>query len=440
MKKLLLLSALVLFGSSGVMAQSSPTPPSGMSEIQAYSIFYENYKNESYEGALQFGRWIWKGMPETIKGYSKFDLRTNLDRFVNIYGALSKKAQDPALAEAYADTALMIFDKIEQKYGDSLNKFEFAIDKGRFYQSHSNAIANAPEKAAEQYMKAFELQPEKFTKMADGYYVQALVQSLMSEDKKDKALAIIDKAEPYASSKLKDYFSSARNKLFDSPEERIAFLESELKKDPKNVKVLNQLQNIYEQQDMTQKLNEVSKKLYEINPNYENALALGESAMSDARYDEAIQYFKEALDKAKKAEQKAAIALNISRAYSNQDQLQSARRYARMAARNDSDWGKPYIQIADIYAQAVSECTENRKMEVEDRVVYWLVLDYLNKAQRVDSSVSNEVDRKKQAYAPVTPSTEQIFFKNWKDGQQLTVDSSLASCYGWINETTTVRR
>ena len=70
MKKLLLLSAFILFSSSWTMAQSSHEPPSGMSEIQAYSIFYENYKSESYESSLQFGRWIWKGMPETIKGYS----------------------------------------------------------------------------------------------------------------------------------------------------------------------------------------------------------------------------------------------------------------------------------------------------------------------------------------------------------------------------------
>ena len=121
-------------------------------------------------------------------------------------------------------------------------------------------------------------------------------------------------------------------------------------------------------------------------------------------------------------------------------QLQSARKYARVAADNDSDSGRPYIYIADAYAQAVSQCTNNRKMEVEDRVVYWLVLDYLAKAKRVDSSVSNEADRKIQAYAPVTPSKEQQFFKNWSEGQTLKVDGSLNSCYSWIGETTTVRR
>lgn len=440
MKKLLLLSAFILFSSSWATAQSSHEPPSGMSEIQAYSIFYENFKNESYEGALQFGRWIWKGMPETIEGYSKFDLKMNLRRLIKVYSSLSENAADPSLAEAYADTALAIYDKVSEKYGDDLNTYDWALLKGRFYESHSDYIDDAPSKAAVEYKKAFDEKPEEFTEMGDGYYVQSMLRNMISKGQKDEALAIIDEAEPYAPEKLKDYFSSARNKLFDSPEERIAFLEGELEDDPENEELLNQLQDIYERQGMTFKLNEINKKLYEINPNYENSLALGESAQSDANYNEAIRYFKEALDKAEKADQKAAIALNIANTYLNTERLQSARQYARTAINHDSNWGKPYITIADAYAQAVNQCTDNRKMEVEDRVVYWLVLDYLSRAQSVDSSVSSEVRNKRNAYAPVTPTTEQQFFKNWEDGQQLSVNSSLNSCYGWISETTTVRR
>ncbi len=440
MKKLILISAFIFFSSSWTMAQSSPSPPSGMSEIQAYSIFYENYKNDSYESALQFGRWIWKAMPETIEGYSKFDLKNNLKRLIKVYGTLATEAQDPSLGQAYTDTALTIFQKISEKYGSNLDTYNWSLRKGRFYQSHSDYVENAPAKAIAEYKKAFELKPEQFTKSGDGYYIQSLLQSLVNDGQKDEALAIIKKTESYAPDKVKGYYDQVRNQLFDSPEERITYLEGKLKDNPKNTELLTQLRDLYERQGNNQKINELSKKLYELDPSYENSLALGESAQSDANYDEAIKYFKEALDKAENADQKAAIALNISDAYLNKGQLQSARQFARTAANNDGSSGKPYIQIADVYAQAVSECTNNRKMEVEDRVVYWLVLDYLSRAKRTDSSVSNEVDRKVQAYAPVTPSTEQQFFKNWKEGQTLEVNGSLNSCYSWINESTTVRR
>ncbi|GAA5522574.1 hypothetical protein LQ318_12540 [Aliifodinibius salicampi] len=439
MKKLLLLSALLLAGSSWTMAQSSQEPPSGMSEIQAYSIYYENYKSESYGSAIDFGRWIWKGMPETIEGYSKFDLERNLQRLITAYGGLAGQAEDPAVAEAYTDTALTIFDKVYKHFGEDLDQFEWAVRKGRFYQRHSDYIDGSTEKAAAEYQKAFEMKPEEFTKMNDGYYVQVLLRHLVSEGEKDEALAMIEKVEPYAPDQLSEYISSARNELFDSPEERITFLEGELEDDPENEELLTQLQDLYEQAGMNDKLSEISQKLYEINPNYENSLALAEAAIGDARYNEAIKYFKEALNKADDSDKKASIALNIANAYLNSDRLQSARQFARTALEHDSEWGKPYIVIADAYAQAVNQCSEG-ELEVEDRVVYWLVLDYLNRAKSVDSSASNEANNKIQSYASYTPTTEQQFFKNWEDGQSLQVDGSLKSCYSWIGESTTVRR
>ena len=441
MKKLLVLSAFILLSSSWTMAQSSSIP-GGLSEIQAYSIFLENYKSESYKGAINYGRWIWKEMPETIKGYSKFDLKRNLERLISAYGGIAKQTADPSVREAYADTALMIYDKVFEKYsGNNLNIFTWHLNRGRFYQSHSDYLSNASQKAAQDYLKAYKENPEKFIKLGDGYYVQVMLQELVSMGKKKQALAIVKEAEPHASKQLQDYFDNIRNKLFDSPEQRIAFLEGELKDNPKDEEILSQLMNLYQEQGMQEKADSLSQKLYEVNPSYENIMALAEQAISNAEYSEAIKYLKEALDKAKTDKQKADIALQISDAYLNQEQLQQARRFARQAIDYRSDWGQPYIQIADIYARAVSQCTDGRKMERTDKVVYWLVLDYLDKAKQVDPNTANEVSRKYQSYEPVTPTAEEKFF--WQPpleaGQEFKIDASLNECYGWINETTTVR-
>ncbi|MGD8427973.1 MAG: hypothetical protein PVH63_10085, partial [Balneolaceae bacterium] len=257
----------------------------------------------------------------------------------------------------------------------------------------------------------------------------------------DQSLAIIKQADPYASAKLQSYFDKVRNQLFDSPEERITFLEGQLKDNPNDEKVLKQLGDLYQDQEMIDKARKVSQMLYKLNPSYENVMALADFAISNANYDMAIKYLKEASQKADQAKQKGDIALKISNAYLNKEELQSARKYANQAANYRPDWGEPYIKIADIYAQTVSQCTNNRKMTRQDKVVYWLVLDYLDKAKRVDPNVANEVSRKYQAYEPVTPTTEEKFF--WqpplKTGDKFKIDSSLMKCYGWINETTTVR-
>ena len=413
-----------------------------MSEIQAYSIFYENYKNESYESAIDFGRWIWKGLPETIEGYSRFDLKKNLDRLVQAYSSIAEKKQDPSVKEAYVDTALTIYNKMFENYPDATDDhYSWYISRGRMYQTHSNVVDNAAVKASEDYYQAFQMKPKEFTNFGNGYYMQAMLQEMVGQNKKDQALAAIKKAEPHASEKLRSYFNSIRNKLFDSPEERMAFLEQRMKENPENVEVLKDLQELYRNQEMPQKAREISQKLYDLNPNYENTRALAEIAISNANYNEAIKYLKEAMDKASNDQQRAEISLQISNAYLNSERLQSARRYAREAIDYDSDWGKPYIQVADVYARAVSQCTSDRKMERRDKTVYWLVLDYLDRAREVDPNVANEVSRKYKSYSSVTPTTEEKFF--WQppleEGDDFEINSSLMECYGWINETTTVR-
>jgi tetratricopeptide (TPR) repeat protein len=445
MKKLILITAFVFLGSSWSLAQSeqsSVQPPSGMSEIQAYSIFYENYKNDSFEEAIKFGRWMWQGMPETIEGYSRFDLQRNIGRLVTAYSEVAQKKQDPSLKEAYMDSALLIFDRAFEKFPDDTDaKYDWYIKRGRLMQTHSDNVENASMRAAEDYYKAFQLKPEELTKRSKGYYVQRILAEFSSGEKKDEALNVMKKAEPYASQQLLNSFSDIREQLFDSPEEQIEFLEGELESNPDDEEVLTKLREVYESQEMAAKSREVSQKLYELNPNFENVMAVAEAAKNNANYNASIKYFKEAMDKASTNKEKAEIALHISDSYLNQDQLRNARRFARQARDYNSSWGAPYIQIADIYARAVSQCTGDRKLTPEDKAVYWLVLDYLDRAEQTDPNTANEVNRKYQSYKPVTPSKSEKFF--WKppleEGQSFEIDSSLMKCYSWINETTTVR-
>src|SRR5690625_7798155 len=93
--------------------------------------------------------------------------------------------------------------------------------------------------------------------------------------------------------------------------------------------------------------------------------------------------------------------LEISELLQNDGNLQGARQYARRAIEIDRSWGQPYIRIAGIYDAAVTECTANRQLERDDRTVYWLVLDYLDRATANDSSVANTVSRQCSSYQPV---------------------------------------
>lgn len=447
MKKWTLIIALVLVGSTTAFAQNGgdkAEPPYGLSERAAYSLFYEDFRNENYKSALTNGRWILKNMPRKIEGYNGFKLPLNLSRFITIYEELANQATDPSLKKAYLDSANIVYDKVFNTFSkDSIDYYQWHINRGRLYQDNADYIENAEQKATEQYKKAFAINPEKMTTQADGYYIKVILQNLVSEGSeasKQEALGLIKKVEDNAVESLKDYFDKIRNKLFDSPQERITFLEGKLQENPEDAEVLRQLRDLYEQQDMIKKAQELNKKLYELDPSYDNATALANFAIDNGNYKEAIDYLNEAKNKTDDPKNLKAIYQSLATAHMNLGNVRQAVRNARQVIDIDPNEGSAYITIADAYAQAVRNCTSGRDLTRNDRAVYWLVIDYLNKAKRVDSSVSNDVNSRLQTFRQAAPTSDAIFMTDgWSEGATIRIDGSLDSCYSWINESTTIR-
>ncbi len=448
MKKLtLILVALLFIGTTDTFAQNGGDqvePPYGLSELEAYSLFVTDFQNESYKSALNNGRWILKNMQKSIEGYNRYDLATNLDRFITIYEELAAQSTDPSLKSAYVDSANLIYDKVFDNFSqEEIDYVQWHINHGRLYQNNADYIDSAEVKAAEQYRKAYNLNPEEMTTTADGYYIKWLLNHLVSQDteaSKQEALGIIKKVESNAVENLKSYFDKIRDKLFDSPEERMTFLEGKLEENPEDLEVLRELRNIYENQDMVQKAQELNQKLYEMNPSYQNVTSLANTAIQNGNYKEAIKYLDEAKDKTEKPDQLKSIYMSLSTAHLNLGNLQQVRSTARKALEIDSSLGQAYINIADAYAQAVRNCTSGRELKRQDRAVYWLVLDYLNQAKQADSSVTGAANSRAQTFRQAAPTSEAIFMtSDWNTGDSIRIDGSLNSCYSWINESTTIR-
>lgn len=445
MKKIVIALAFLLLSSSWVNAQAQTAgPPNNMTEIAAYSVFLSNYRNEDYQNALKFGRWILLTIPETIEGYPSFDLPTNLGRFTTIYSELAKQADDPAAKKAYVDTVLTIFTKVSKNFSkDEIDLFAWKLRQGRFYQDNADIVGeNAQEMAINVYMEAFELNPEKLTTSYKGYYLKVLLKDLADKgtnEAQQKAISIIKETEQYANDDLNEYFGDIRGKLFDKPAEQIAYLEKQLKENPENVQAMQQLRNLYDNQGNDKKVQELNKRLYKLDPSYQNIVALAKFASDNANYQQAIKYLKEAANKTDDTEKLKAIYYNIAEAQLNSGNLRSAANYAKKAINVAPDWGRPYLKVAVIYARTVRQCTEGRELTKNDRAVYWAVIDYVQKAKRVDPSVASRANTLLQNYRPVTPTKQDIFFSDtWEKGSRINV-SSLGQCYSWINESTTVR-
>lgn len=434
---------ILVAGSTFAHAQDcNPNPPDDLKPLEAYSLFSSNFRNKDYDFALKYGRWMMCSKPKTIENYPKFDLSKQYERFIKIYEALGNASADPEIKVAYYDTVLTLYEDSFTLFTDQeIDKFELRFDRGRFYQQNTDFIEGAVSKAITDYETLFETDPKRTTELGEGYYVQYLLQYMVSNGEKEKAQAIIETAKPYANETTLSFFDDRLKDLIGgSPEERLIYYQGKVEADPGSVEDLEGLADAQEDLDMRSELIVTKRKIHELKPTFASALSLADLEKGNARYSTAANLYKEALNKAVSDDDKKEINLDLADVYSSLEQLKTAKSYVQAALRIDPKFGLAYIKMATIYGQAVSQCTSSRKLEAKDKVVYWVVVDYLQKAKNVDRSVANAVNTQLGTYQAVTPSTEDKFFTlGYKDGQKVKVDGSLDSCYEWINETTTVR-
>ncbi len=150
-------------------------------------------------------------------------------------------------------------------------------------------------------------------------------------------------------------------------------------------------------------------------------LKRGDIAKSIEYFDQAIELDTVATNKAEYC-YKAAIVLNSDR------QLSKAKSYVTNAISLNGNKGAYHILLANIYAAAPSWNSE----PLLDRCKYFVVLDRLYQAKRVDESVAEEANKMIAAYSTHTPSKEDLFMLGKKEGDKVHVG-------GLINETTTIR-
>lgn len=445
MKVLATIIGILFVSTSLTYAQDdcNSNPPDGLSEIQAYSIFSGNYRNADYPFALRYGRWMLCKKPTSIEGIpaGRFSLSTQYDKLITIYTEIGKSKQDPSQREAYIDSALALYEESFELFANTAEEeYELYQRRGRYFLENYTSINDGLQKAYMDFEKMFELDPEKTTNLAKGYYIKVTVDNMVSKDRKEDVLEVIEIATPFASDDILAFFDEKLQKVFNTPEEKLGFCGDKVKENPNDLESLKCVADAQEDLNLQADLIITMRKIHSLSPTFDSALKLGDIEKGNAKYAEAATFYKEALQKAPTDNDKKEIDIDLSDVYASMGQLQTAKTHINAALKIDPNYGLGIIKLAAIYGQAVSKCSEGRKLEAKDKVVYWVIVDLLNKAKRVDASVTNTVNSQLSSYEAVTPTTEDKFFTlGYEDGQSVKVDGSLMSCYSWINETTTVR-
>ena len=442
MKVIATLVGLLLLTNSGLKAQDcTATPPYEMNELAAFSIFQDNYKNKDYPFALMYGRWLLCSKTKELEGYPRFSLASQYPKFIDIYTQIGLGEQDPSIREAYIDTALSLFEEQFTLFTDEeVDKYELHQERGRYLLENYQNIDGGLNMAYGDFKAMFDIDVEKTTLLGEGYYVRVVIDDLVRKGEKDMVISMIDQATAYAGLELSTYFDDTLESLFNTPEERLEFCGAKLEENPESIEDLKCVAEAQEDLNMTVEFLQTTLLIHELEPTFDSALTLAETEKGNSSYTSAAEYFKQALEMADNDTDKKNINLELADVYSSTGELSTSKRYVQDALAIDDAFGRAYIKLASVYGQAVSSCTESRKLEARDKVVYWVVVDYLTRAKSVDASVTNTVNSQLATYEAVTPSTEDKFFTlGYEQGQRVQVNSSLDSCYSWINESTVVR-
>lgn len=440
MRSLIITFALLIAGSTAVLAQQEP--PNGMGELEAYAVFMDAYKADDHQMAINFGEWMIEAKPKTIEGYDNFNLLRQFDRMIKVYQGAAEKESDPSTKTEYLEKSLSVFKEVYDTFSeDELDVYEWKLKEGRFYHENYSGLNVGTQEIAAKYEEAYLEDPKRFTETSNGYFADFLLGNYSSQGQRDKAFAMIDEIEDYASPDLQNKIKNVRESLFSGPEERIEFYESELADadESEKIELYSSLIDLYEETDMIEEAAEAALSLYELDSSYANTRRIATLHLDKGNYEEAIEYLNESLEKAENNSDKKEIALELAETHQQIEEFRQARRYARQAIDLDSDYGEAYIRVASIYAASISHCTGGQALEQEDRTVYWLVVDYLNKAKEVDPSLSSNANNRAQSYRSAMPTTEDKFFKGWESGDSFRINGEVRECYAWIDETTTVK-
>lgn len=157
----------------------------------------------------------------------------------------------------------------------------------------------------------------------------------------------------------------------------------------------------------------------------ENPAIHAKDLYDNGEFGAAIEKYREAIEKEADAGKKADYQLAIaSIQFRKLTQYSAARESALKAARLRSGWGQPYMLIGDMYATSARNCGNDGYSR---GLAVLAAIDKYAQARNIDSSVSDEANRRIGRISGAVPSGEDIHLRG-KAGK-----SDVVPC--WIGET-----
>lgn len=396
-----------------------------------YSLYYEDYKIESWDTSLPYLKWILKCAP----GFPSNNDR-NYRRLVEVYEGLATQQEDADMKRTYLDSALYMHDFAPSALEDAgieADLYQWTFNKGRFIQKHNADLPDLQTEVGAIYRHAYELDTPKM----QNYYINYIIVDLVSKDRKADAVDFMDLVENDFgdNAEIMTTVETWRGQLFTSPEERIGFLESQIDKNPGDADLQAELLQLYMDEGIRDLAYELADRVMADSPTPRLFRTVAKMRLDDGDTADAISLYEQSLELDGGPEAAREVYFNIGIAHQQENRLATARSQFRRSLEADPTYVQALIAIGDLYVTAVQGCGS---FEREDRAVYWLAADYFDRAaSRAETETyANQARQRTGNIRRFFPTAEDKFFKNWNPGDRFAIDYG---CYTWIGESTSVR-
>ena len=221
---------------------------------------------------------------------------------------------------------------------------------------------------------------------------------------------------------------------FATCENIITLFKPRFEANPEDIELLERITSMLNNSNCTEEklFYTATRNLHRLQPNAESAFLMGRLENNAQRYNEAVEYFEQAVKLYEDDTDKfRALMLLADISYRNLRQFSQARSYALQASAINPENGRPYILIGEMYAASASACGET---DLTKTVAYWAAVDKFIQARNVDQDpmIQERATTLINTYTQYFPDRELLFFHGLDEGTTYRVQC-------WINETTRVR-
>jgi len=150
----------------------------------------------------------------------------------------------------------------------------------------------------------------------------------------------------------------------------------------------------------------LAARLHVLDPSSTSAYLLGKQAESEGKAAKALEYFNQAVDLESDNSKKARIYYSIAENHRKKGSFGTARTYYNKMLEIKPSAGIAYYKIGSMYADSANNCGTT---VFEKRAMYWLAADMMDKAARVDGSLTSNANATAHSYRQRAPQKSDIF-------------------------------